>query len=113
MKPEANVHSPVKCESPGPRKTSSNSHFDSERAHPGRSTRRIPNAAGYFAAFLGSGPAAAWKAPLHLRQNENCWQTSPHLCPFAFICGSSAEDECSEAFRGQTGQAGCLPYFSS
>jgi hypothetical protein len=56
------------------RQAGSNSHFDSERAHPGRSRWRIQNSAGDFEAFLASGPAAAWKAALHLRQNENCWQ---------------------------------------
>jgi hypothetical protein len=50
----------------------SNSHFDSERAHPGRSAQRNPNAAGYSAPFSLSGAAAAWKAALHARQNENC-----------------------------------------
>jgi hypothetical protein len=49
----------------------SNSHFDSERAHPGRSAQRNPNAAGYSAPFSLSGAAAAWKAALHARQNEN------------------------------------------
>jgi hypothetical protein len=52
------------------RKKSRRSHFDSERAHPGRSAQRNPNAAGYSAPFSLSGAAAAWKAALHARQNE-------------------------------------------
>jgi hypothetical protein len=52
------------------RRKRSNSHFDSERAHPGRSAQRNPNAASYSAPFSLSGSAAAWKAALHARQNE-------------------------------------------
>jgi hypothetical protein len=56
------------------RTCSGKSHFDSERAHPGRSAQRNPNGAGYSAPFSLSGAAAAWKAALHARQTENCWK---------------------------------------